>query len=127
MRKRAAPKPIDLTLERDLLAACIDAAQAIGCVPMPNVVVPTVRGATGLGKGSPDLVVAVPGAFRLATGASETAVIFFELKKDAASKRSPAQVKWHSEHANAGLRIHTIRSVREMIDAITALRLGRAA
>lgn len=121
--------PDDFALERDLHQACVDAAVAVGCVPLTNVVEPSRRsrkGASGLGKGSPDLLIVVPAALRLANGRYAPAYLWFELKT-ATGKRSVAQVDWHRKHAHLGMSIHTITSVTEMLAVIQAVRFGRAA
>lgn len=117
---------IDILLERDLHAACVAAAKAVGCVPLTNTVVRKGKRATGLGKGSPDILLVVPAALRLASGVNEPAYLWFELKTKT-GRRSPAQVKWHAEHSHLGMRIKTITSVTEMLAEITAVRFGRAA
>lgn len=104
--------------ESDLQTACIGAARSIGCEAFANVVVRKGKRATGLGKGSPDVLCVIPGV--------RAEYIWFELKTPT-GRRSPAQIEWHAKAARLGMRVYTIQSVTEMVACITAVRFGRAA
>jgi len=119
----------DFTYETELHEACVQAAKAIGCRPMTNVVVLHRGRPTGLGTGSPDLIVVIPGSN---FPDREPRYVWFELKRptmkgDKKSDRSKEQVEWHEDAKRFGMRVHTIRAVTEMVDVITAVRFGRAA
>lgn len=113
----------DFEFERELQDACVAAAKACGCWPIENVVVLKGKRVTGLGAGSPDLLVIVPAA----EPNGRPAYVWFELKRDGKSKRSPAQVRWHAQAALLKMRVYTVRSVTEMLAVIQAVRFGRAA
>lgn len=87
---------------------------------MENRVVLHRKRPTGLGTGSPDLLIAIPGCPR------GTEILFAELKTEE-GRRSADQVKWHEDARRFGLRVETIRSVTELVATITAIRFGRAA
>lgn len=100
-------------LESDLQAAVIGALEACGCWPIVNRVVRHRGGATGLGLGSPDLVVVVP----------THGAICLELKRDKASKPSREQVAWHARAKVFGLPVYVVRSVTEALATVTAIRM----
>lgn len=109
-----------MTPEARLQQAVCAALRGIGCRVHENIVVRKGRRATGAGKGSPDLLVAVPGVRpRWAEH------VWLELKTDEGVV-SQAQRDWHAEAALAGERVHVVRSVLEAVEVVTRLRQGGA-
>jgi hypothetical protein len=99
----------DFAYETDLHEACVAMAKAIGCRPMTNVVVLHRGRPTGLGTGSPDLVIAVPGCGRPA----RTEILFFELKTET-GRRSAEQIKWtRGREAVRHPRVHDSQCQRD--------------
>lgn len=108
--------PPTFEFESDLQAAIVDALERCGCWVMVNRVVRHRRQPTGLGTGSPDLLVVIP----------THGVLFVECKRDAASKPSPEQIAFHNRARLFGVRSIVVRSVAEVLAAVQAIRAGRA-
>lgn len=108
--------PPTYEFESELQEAIVRALEACGCWPMVNRVVKHRRAPTGLGTGSPDLLVAIP----------THGLVWLECKRDAASKPSPEQVAFHARLRMFGQRVYVVRSVAESLAVVQAIRGGRA-
>lgn len=108
--------PPTYEFESELQEAIVRALEACGCWPMVNRVVKHRRAPTGLGTGSPDLLVAIP----------THGLLFVECKRDAASKPSPEQIRWHARARTFGVRSVVVRSATEVLACVQAIRGGRA-
>jgi hypothetical protein len=102
--------------ESDLQEAIVRALESVHCWPMVNRVVMHRGRPTGLGTGSPDLLVAIP----------THGHVWFECKRDAASRPSPEQVAFHARLRLFGQRVYVVRSVTEALACVAAIRAGRA-
>lgn len=106
--------------ESDLQAAVCEALRRIGCRVHENRVVRKGQRATGAGKGSPDLLVSIPGA-----RPRWVEMVWMELKTDE-GRVSQAQKDWHAQATLVGERVAVVRSVTEALAVVNAIRGGRA-
>lgn len=100
-------------LEAQLQETVLDALRRCGCWAHANVVVKKGRRPTGLGTGSPDVLAIIP---------PDGLHVWFELKRDAASKPSPEQIAWHENAKRYGVRVFVVRQVTEVLAIVQALR-----
>lgn len=108
--------PPTFEFESELQEAIVKALEAVHCWPMVNRVVKHRRAPTGLGTGSPDLLVAIP----------THGLLFIECKRDAASKPSSEQILFHARLRVFGQRVAVVRSVEEALAVVQAIRGGRS-
>jgi hypothetical protein len=106
--------------ESELQKAVCEALRRVGCGVTVNVVVRKGRRATGGGKGSADLLVAIPGA-----RPRWAEVVWMELKLPKTGRVSPEQEAWHAEQRSFGMRVEVVRSVTEALAIVNAIRGGR--
>ena len=104
--------------ERHLQSAFLKAINEapLGAWAIENIVVKKTRGAhvevTGLGTGSPDLLVLLAPAGK---------VIFLEVKTED-GVLSDAQIEWHGSARRHGASVHVVRSVEEAVAVVTKER-----
>jgi hypothetical protein len=108
--------------EADLQSDIVKALRAAGCRVHVNVVVRKGKRATGCGKGSADLLVAIAGA---RVGSRRPEYVWLEIKTDE-GRPSKAQIEWHADSDRFGERVAIVRSVTEALSVVTAIRFGRA-
>lgn len=98
--------------ESDIKRAVLDALHAIGIRAMSNALGGR-KYRTGLGPGSPDVVVVLPphGTF-----------VALELKVPESGKQSDAQKAWQKAHERDGGYYFVVRSVDEAIAVVMATR-----
>ena len=99
-----------MTTEHDLKQACLKSLKRLGVFAMGNAL-HRGRYTTGLGPGSPDVVVVLPpvGVF-----------VAIELKK--ATKQREAQAKWQADFERQGGLYFLCRSVQEVVNAVSSAR-----
>jgi len=104
-----------VTLERHIHAAILRTVRTMGCWAETNGV---HRGGTtrrsGLGVGSPDILVLVPPFWT---------ALFIEVKRDEKAKRSRRQIEWHARAQTVGIRVETCWTAVMARDAVlTAIK-----
>lgn len=110
MGVRRAARPLAMTSEADLKRACLNALKRIGVFAMGNALGGS-RYRTGLGPGSPDILVVLPPIGVL---------VAIELKKG--SKQRPAQKVWQKDFERCGGIYVLCRTVKEVCEAVFAAR-----
>lgn len=102
--------------EANLQSAVCDALRRIGCRVHENRVTISRNRATGAGKGSPDLIVGVPGVIP-----GWLAYVWMELKMPKTGRVSDAQHRFRADEEAAGGKVFVVRSVDEAIKVVTDL------